>query len=94
MPEPQKAARIRALIRRLKFNDHVFSLIGLVCMMVGVVTLLALFTDLLMDGMERLNYEFFTSFPSRRAAHAGILSAWVGTLLVMSVTALVAIPMG
>ncbi len=90
----QKAASIRALIRRLKFNDYVFSLVGLVCMMLGVVTLLALFTDLLLDGMARLNYDFFTSFPSRRAEHAGILSAWVGTMLVMLVTALVAVPVG
>ncbi len=90
----QKAASIRALIRRLKFNDYVFSLVGLVSMMLGVVTLLALFTDLLLDGMARLNYDFFTSFPSRRAEHAGILSAWVGTMLVMLVTALVAVPVG
>jgi len=94
MADTLKATRIRALIRRLKFNDYVFSLVGLVCMMLGVVTLLALFTDLLLDGMARLNYEFFTSFPSRRAEHAGILSALVGTTLVMLVTALVAIPMG
>lgn len=94
MPDKLKAIRIRALIRRLKFNDYVFSLVGLVCMMLGVITLLALFTDLLLDGMARLNYEFFSSFPSRRAEHAGILSAWVGTMLVMLVTALVAIPMG
>jgi phosphate transport system permease protein len=94
MADTLKATRIRALIRRLKFNDYVFSLVGLVCMMLGVVTLLALFTDLLLDGMARLNYEFFSSFPSRRAEHAGILSALVGTVLVMLVTALVAIPMG
>ena len=94
MPALQKAASIRARIRRLKINDYVFSLVGLVCMMLGVVTLLALFTDLLLDGMERLNYDFFSSFPSRRAGQAGILSAWVGTMLVMLVTALVAIPMG
>ena len=94
MPALQKAAAIRARIRRLKINDYVFSLVGLVCMMLGVVTLLALFTDLLLDGMERLNYDFFSSFPSRRAGQAGILSAWVGTMLVMLVTALVAIPMG
>lgn len=94
MPDTLKATRIRALIRRLKFNDYVFSLVGLACMMLGVITLLALFTDLLLDGMARLNYEFFSSFPSRRAEHAGILSAMVGTVLVMLVTALVAIPMG
>jgi len=94
IPDTLKATQIRALIRRLKFNDYVFSLVGLVCMMLGVITLLALFTDLLLDGMARLNYEFFSSFPSRRAEHAGILSALVGTVLVMLVTALVAIPMG
>ena len=94
MPELQKVKKIRALIRRLKFNDYVFSLVGLVCMMLGVITLLGLFINLLMDGMERLHYDFFTSFPSRRAAEAGILSAWVGSVLVMLVTALIAIPLG
>ncbi len=94
MSEPQKVKQIRALIRRLKFNDYIFSLVGLVCMMLGVITLLGLFINLLMDGLERLNYDFFTSFPSRRAAQAGILSAWVGSVLVMLVTALIAIPLG
>ncbi|MBC7782710.1 MAG: phosphate ABC transporter permease PstA [Burkholderiales bacterium] len=37
---------------------------------------------------------FFTSFPSRNPGEAGILSAWVGTLLVMLVTMLAAIPLG
>ena len=94
MSEPKKVKQIRALIRRLKFNDYVFSLVGLVCMMLGVITLLGLFANLLMDGLERLHYDFFTSFPSRRAAQAGILSAWVGSVLVMLVTALIAIPLG
>lgn len=94
MDEQKDIKRLRTLIKRLKFKDYVFSLIGLVCMMVAVVTLLGLFTDLLIDGMARLNYDFFTSFPSRRAAQAGILSAWVGSVLVLSVTAFVAVPMG
>lgn len=37
---------------------------------------------------------FFTSFPSRFAEEAGILSAWVGTLLIMLVTMLAAVPLG
>ncbi|MGH7213473.1 MAG: phosphate ABC transporter permease PstA [Tepidisphaeraceae bacterium] len=37
---------------------------------------------------------FFTSFPSRDAGAAGILSAWVGTLLIMLVTVTLAVPMG
>ena len=38
--------------------------------------------------------DFLTSFPSRRAANAGILSAWVGSILVMFVTACAAVPLG
>lgn len=94
MGEQKNTKRLRARIRRLKFNDHVFSLLGLFCMMVGVVTLLGLFANLLLDGLERLHYDFFTSFPSRRASEAGILSAWVGSILVMLVTAIVAVPLG
>lgn len=94
MGEQKNLERVRARIRRTKLNDYVFSVLGLLCMMVGVVTLLALFANLLVDGLERLNYDFFTSFPSRRAAQAGILSAWVGSVLVMLVTASVAVPLG
>jgi len=46
------------------------------------------------NGVGRLGWDFFTHFPSRRAAQAGILSAWVGSTLVMAVTALVAVPLG
>lgn len=85
---------LRALIARHKFNDYLFSLFGLLATMVGVLVLLVLFVDLVMDGLPRLGYDFFTSYPSRRAAQAGILSAWVGTVLVMLVTALSAVPIG
>jgi phosphate transport system permease protein len=44
--------------------------------------------------MGRIDPDFFTHFPSRRAGEAGILSAWVGTVLVMIVTAAAAVPLG
>jgi hypothetical protein len=49
---------------------------------------------MLMNGMPHLSLDFFTSFASRRAGQSGILSAWVGTILVMLVTAMVAVPLG
>ena len=85
---------LRAMIARHKLNDYIFSLVGLAATMFGVIVLLALFFDMLSDGMGRLGYEFLTSFPSRRAEEAGILSSWVGSLLVISVTALAAVPLG
>jgi phosphate transport system permease protein len=62
--------------------------------MFGLLTLLILFLDLVMDGYPRFNLQFFSDFPSRRAGSAGLLSAWVGSLLVMTVTFLTAVPMG
>ncbi len=85
---------VRAMIRRHKRNDVIFATIGLIALMLGLLTLLTLFLDLVMDGYPRFTLEFFSNFPSRRAANAGLLSAWVGSLLVMTVTFLTAVPMG
>ena len=85
---------VRAMIKRHKLNDYIFSLIGLLALTLALLTLLTLFSDLVIDGYTRFNLEFLTEFPSRRAANAGLLSAWVGSALVMLVTFLVAVPMG
>jgi phosphate transport system permease protein len=82
------------IIARRKRQDAVFNVVGILCTLVGILTLGALLFDLLSDGLARLDWAFLTSFPSRFAARAGILSAWVGTLLIMLVTALTAVPLG
>jgi phosphate transport system permease protein len=85
---------VRSMIKRHKRNDILFASIGLLAIMFGLLTLLTLFVDLVMDGYPRFNLQFFSDFPSRRAGSAGLLSAWVGSLLVMTVTFLTAVPMG
>jgi phosphate transport system permease protein len=85
---------IRALIAKHKRWDFIFGLLGLLALMVGVLTFTALFADMAIQGIPRLNLDFFTNFPSRRPAEAGILSAWVGSTLVMIVTAFFAVPLG
>lgn len=79
---------------RRKKIDALFAVVGLLATFVGLITLAALILDLAIDGLGRLSPGFFTSFPSRFASQAGILSAWVGTTLVMLVTAVTAVPMG
>jgi phosphate transport system permease protein len=90
----QDVSEIRKLIRAHKRWDLVFALCGVAAMMVGILTFTTLFVGMVIDGAGRLSPEFFTNFPSRRAEHAGILSAWVGTICVMLVTAAAAIPLG
>lgn len=84
----------RAIIAKRKRQDFIFNIIGIVCTLIGILTLSALLIDLVRDGLPRLNMEFLTAFPSRFAERAGILSSWVGTLLIMIVTAFTAVPLG
>jgi phosphate transport system permease protein len=85
---------VRRLVARAKYWDQVFVILGLLCLLVGVLTLALLLVGLIHDGAGRLNWEFFSNFPSRRPERAGILSALVGSSLVMLVTAVAAIPLG
>jgi phosphate transport system permease protein len=81
-------------VQRNKTRDLLFAVFGLLATFVAMLTLAALLVDLALDGLPRLQPHFFTSFPSRFPERAGILSSWVGTLLVMIVTALAALPIG
>ena len=81
-------------VQRRKRYEATFAVVGLLALMVGVLTFAALFADMAIKGLGRLDWDFFASFPSRRAGQAGILSAWVGSTLVMLVTAFFAVPLG
>lgn len=83
-----------AYLQRRKIKDFLFSVVALLLLFFSLCTLLALLIDMAMTGAPRISLEFLSNFPSRKAENAGILSAWVGTLCVMSVTALCAIPIG
>jgi phosphate transport system permease protein len=85
---------MRQDLARRKLLDKLFVAIGLTVMLGCLLVLMILFVDLLKNGWPRLTYEFFTSFASRRAVNAGILAAWVGTSLIMLVTAVCAVPVG
>jgi len=81
-------------IHKRKRHEAIFAVVGFLALMIGVLTFVALFIDMAIKGAGRLDWDFFTSFPSRRAGQAGILSAWVGSTLVMLVTAFFAVPLG
>lgn len=94
MDDENNIQEIREKIAHNKLKDHLFWIIGLLSTLIGFVLLFTLIIDLLIDGFPRLGWQFFTSYPSRFPEKAGILSAWVGTTLVMIVTAATAVPLG
>ncbi|MBM3358070.1 MAG: phosphate ABC transporter permease PstA [Betaproteobacteria bacterium] len=91
---PADIRDIRELIAAHKRWDVAFSVVGLLALMVGVLAFVTLFGQMVVEGLPRLSWDFFTSFPSRKPEQAGILSAWVGSTLVMVVTACTAVPLG
>jgi phosphate transport system permease protein len=92
--EPTTQIDERELIARQNRQDLRFAIIGFGVLVVVMITLLALVADFMIDGIPRLSLEFFTNYPSRRPDQAGILSAWVGSTLVMLTTAALAVPIG
>ena len=92
--ELQEAKILKGLITKAKRRDLAFAILGLVCLFASLLTLGALIVDLARTGVPRLSGQFLTSFPSRFPENAGILSAWVGSTLIMFVTACAAIPVG
>lgn len=85
---------VRRRIQRSQLRDRLFGLAGLTVMAIAFLVLAALLGQLAYDGMGRVSWQFLTSYPSRFPSQAGILSAWIGTVLVMLLTALTAIPLG
>jgi phosphate transport system permease protein len=83
-----------SFINRKKIKNSMFGILGLMVLFFSIFIVLVLFWDLAERGLPRITAEFFTNFPSRFASKAGILSAWVGSLCVMLVTILFAIPIG
>ncbi|MCL1471718.1 phosphate ABC transporter permease PstA [Argonema antarcticum] len=74
--------------------DKVFAIVTWAATLSGLIVLGILLIDILIDGFSRLDWSFITSYPSRRAASAGILSPLVGSIWILVVTALIAFPLG
>lgn len=81
-------------LMRRKITDFLFKYLGVLLLMFSLMVLLLLVLNLTTTGIGRIDLDFLTSFPSRRPEGAGILSALVGSFLVMILTALISVPLG
>ncbi|MFN4194715.1 MAG: phosphate ABC transporter permease PstA [Thermosynechococcus sp.] len=81
-------------IQQRKRWEQVFIVFGWFSLLVALLTLVLLVADLFIRGWPLLNLKFFLSPPSSDPEEAGVLTAWVGSLLVILVTIVVAVPLG
>jgi phosphate transport system permease protein len=74
--------------------DRLFAVIGVLGLLAALAALAALLIDIAIDGLPRLSWQFLTSYPSRRPESAGVFPALIGSLYVIALTALMAVPVG
>ena len=85
------------MTRRRAWNQLAEGLLqaaGLIVTVLGLGVLAVFLIDVAIDGVGRLSWQFLTSLPSRRPEAAGIYSALIGSIFVIGLTALLAIPIG
>ena len=84
-------------MNRLYLNrviDSVFKYTGIFCTFLGLVLLAIFIGNILIDGLQRIDWDFMINLPSRKAEKAGILTAWTGTVWILGLTAIISIPLG
>ncbi len=79
---------------RNRIQDLIFKYLGVVSTSVGILLLAVFIGSILKDGLGRIDWEFLTNLPSRKAENAGILTAWAGSLWLFVMTAVISIPVG
>jgi len=83
----------RSIIWRRRL-DRAFEGVALAVLILALGALVALIWDIVADGASRVSWDFITSFPSRRPEQAGIWHALTGSIFLMVVTAVLAVPIG
>jgi len=81
-------------IRKNKIKDQAFKALGMLFTLFGISILVVLIYNILHIGFTRISWDFITSLPSRKPEEAGIYTAIIGTLDLMLLTIIFAIPIG
>lgn len=84
----------RAQLKQRKLLSNIFHAFCTLCTFAALAVLALLLCKLFRAGLPWLDWQFLSSFPSRNAELAGIKSALFGTLWLVTLTALFAVPTG
>lgn len=77
-----------------RLAERAFAAACLGAALLPLVILAVLVGDVVVTGLDRLSWDFLTSYPSRHAIKAGVLPAFVGSFALIGITALIALPIG
>lgn len=89
-----KLAQVASTLRLRKFKDLAGHGLFLVGTLFSVAVLIILLFSMIRQGISHIDWQFLVSYPSRSAEKSGVLPALVGSLWLIVLTALIAIPIG
>ncbi|MFD0976176.1 phosphate ABC transporter permease PstA [Salinimicrobium gaetbulicola] len=81
-------------IKKNRYKDKAFKIWGIFCTLLGIVLLAIFIGSILIDGIQRIDWEFITNLPSRKAERAGIWTALMGSVWILVLTTIIALPVG
>jgi len=85
---------IKTNLEKRKKNERRFKLMCLSLTWMSLVILVVLLLHVSLEGFSRLSLDFLTNFPSRFAHKAGLKSALWGSIWLMGLVFLIAVPIG
>ncbi|MFD2516742.1 phosphate ABC transporter permease PstA [Salinimicrobium flavum] len=81
-------------IKKNRLKDQIFKAWGVFCTLLGIVLLAIFIGSILVDGIQRIDWDFITNLPSRKAERAGIFTALMGSVWILVLTTIIALPIG
>jgi phosphate transport system permease protein len=77
-----------------RLKNNIFKYWAISCTLFGIAMLLIFLINIVIDGVGRIDWKFITDLPSRKPELAGIYTAIMGTVWILGLTAIIAIPIG
>jgi len=81
-------------IQKNRLKDQLFKIWGITATLIGITLLMVFIGNILIDGMNRIDWSFITNLPSRKAEKSGIYTALMGSIWVLGLTTIIAFPIG
>jgi len=92
--QEQVSSQFQTSLPKRYQQGNIFRIVSLIATYVGLVVLAVLLIDVFVDGISNLDWSFLRNYPSRKPEQAGFLSAWVGTIWLMLITAVISFVVG
>ena len=81
-------------VQKNRLKDQLFKIWGIICTLIGLILLVVFIGDILIDGIQRIDWNFISNLPSRKPEKAGIYTALIGSIWILVFTTLISFPVG